>query len=114
MKEKIKRGAVDLLKSLAIAVVIFALCVSAPHCKGLLGNHNYVVVTDGISAEQSLTKTNSRDVLVEFRCPVTISPGYLQSSLRITSNWTSRWLRHFILKIQAVQRALLQHLCRTN
>ena len=69
MKEKIKRGAVDLLKILAIAVVIFALCVSAPYCKGLLGNHNYVVVTDGISAEQSLTKTNSRDVLVEFRCP---------------------------------------------
>jgi hypothetical protein len=69
MKEKVKRWSIEALKILAIAVVIGTMCITAPYCKGLLVNHNYVVVTDGISAEQSLTKTNSRDVLVEFRCP---------------------------------------------
>lgn len=69
MKEKIKRGSIEILKILAITVVIGTLCLTAPYYKGLLENQNYIIVTDGISAEQGLTKTNSGDILVEFRCP---------------------------------------------
>lgn len=68
MKEKFKRWSIEVLKILAIAVVIGTMCVTAPYCKGLLGNHNYFVVTDGISAEQTVTDTGEDDVLVEFRC----------------------------------------------
>ena len=68
MKEKIKRGSIEILKILAIAVVIGTLCLTAPYCKGLLENHNYIIVTDGLSAEQGLTETDSGDILVEFRC----------------------------------------------
>ena len=69
MFEDVKKILIEILKIFAIAVVIGTLCVTAPYCKGLLGNHNYLVVTDGISAEQAVTYTGEDDVLVEFRCP---------------------------------------------
>jgi hypothetical protein len=77
MKEKVKRWSIEALKILAIAVVIGTMCVTAPYCKGLLWKHNYLVVTDGISAEQTITDTGEDDVLVEFRCPSNDFPRLL-------------------------------------
>ena len=82
MKEKVKRWSVDLLKILTIAVVIGILCVTAPYFRGILGNRNHFVVTDGVSAEQSITNIDDKNVLVEFRCPSDDFPRLLAMFVR--------------------------------